>query len=103
MGIGGHAVAISQVTGMELWRTKLKSSSFVTIRQSGRLVFAGAGGELFCLDASSGQILWNNNLTRLGLLSFNSNDETALFATLEAQRQNQPSCELATKTCLRSA
>ena len=66
VGVGGHAVAIDPATGSELWRTKLKSTQFVTVLPTRSQVFAGAGGELFCLDKASGQLLWRNKLPRLG-------------------------------------
>ena len=66
IGIGSYILAIDPATGSELWRTKLKSTPFVTILPVGGRIFAGAGGELFCLDKATGQILWNNKLPRLG-------------------------------------
>ena len=67
IGVGSHAVAIHALSGEELWRTKLKSSTFVTIAMEGDKLYAGASGELFCLDPSSGQIIWHNKLKGLGL------------------------------------
>ncbi len=67
IGVGGHAVAIDPATGDELWRTKLKSSSYVTVRHTADRVYAGANGELFCLDRARGNILWHNKLKGLGL------------------------------------
>jgi outer membrane protein assembly factor BamB len=88
IGVGGHAVAIDPETGTELWRTRLKSSSFVTVFPAGPRVFAGAGGELFCLETASGNILWHNKLTGLGLgiVAFSSSTDTVVSAALEAQR-----------------
>lgn len=88
IGIGSHAVAINSETGDELWRTKLKSSSFVTVQLDGSRVLAGAGGELFCLDAKSGAILWHNKLKGLGLgvVVFAGSPEAAMAAAIQAQR-----------------
>lgn len=88
IGVGGHAVAIDPETGTELWRTKLKTSSFITVYPAGPRVFAGAGGELFCLDAASGNILWHNKLRGLGLgvVAFSSSTDTVVTAALQAQR-----------------
>jgi len=82
IGIGGHVVAIHPATGEELWRTKLDSSSLVTIFHSGARVFAGDDGVLFCLDAATGHILWSNKLAGLGLgpIFFSSTGEAASFA-----------------------
>lgn len=65
LGIRSHVVKVDLTTGNELWRTKLKSSQFVSVYQRGESIFAGAGGELFCLS-SDGSILWRNTLPRLG-------------------------------------
>lgn len=88
VGVGSHAVAIDPASGTELWRTKLKSSSFITVHTLGDRVFCGAGGELFCLDAASGGILWRNRLKGLGmgLVSFTSSGATVSAAALRAQQ-----------------
>ena len=66
IGIGGHLVAIAASSGEELWRCKLKGSSYVTISVRPTAVYAGAAGELFCIDPSSGRIRWQNRLPSLG-------------------------------------
>ena len=66
IGIGGHLVAVAASSGEELWRCKLKGSSYVTISVRPGAVYAGAAGELFCVDPSSGQIRWQNRLPALG-------------------------------------
>lgn len=88
VGVGSHAVCINFDTGEELWRTKLKSSSFVTIHVDGARVLAGAGGELFCLDARSGTILWHNKLKGLGfgVVTFAGGPAAAVAAAMHAQR-----------------
>lgn len=88
VGVGSHAVCINFDTGEELWRTKLKSSSFVTIHLDGARVLAGAGGELFCLDARSGSILWHNKLKGLGLgvVTFAGGPDAVVAAAMQAQR-----------------
>ena len=87
ISIGGHVVALDPATGVEFWRTKLKTSSFVTVRHEGVRVFAGAGGELFCLDAASGNIRWHNKLKGLGLslVSFAAGTDAAAFAALQEE------------------
>ncbi len=88
-GIGSHAVAVDRSTGEEVWRTKLKSSSFVTVWMSGDKLFAGAAGELFCLDPVGGEILWNNKLKGLGtgLISFASSIDSAAAAMIVQAQQ----------------
>lgn len=87
VGVGGHAVAIDAATGAEIWRTKLESSSLVTVHESGSRLFAGAGGHLFCLDAASGEILRRNKLPGLGtgLVGFTSTSAESPAAVLQAR------------------
>jgi outer membrane protein assembly factor BamB len=67
IGVGGHVVAIHPGTGEEIWRRKLRASSFVTVQVIDDVVLAGAAGELFCLDAVTGTIRWRNRLKGLGM------------------------------------
>jgi outer membrane protein assembly factor BamB len=66
IGLGGHLVAIDRATGAEIWRTKLRSSSFVTIAVEPDAIYAGANGELYCVDPATGKIRWHNRLKGLG-------------------------------------
>jgi outer membrane protein assembly factor BamB len=89
IGLGGHVVAIDASTGEEIWRTKLKGSTYTTIKVIGDRVYGGSNGELFCLDAGSGEILWHNKLKGLGLgiVAFGSTpDEAAMAAAIAAQQ-----------------
>ena len=85
VGVGGHAVALDPGSGAEIWRTKLKGRSFVTVWHTGDRVYAGANGELFCLDAGTGSILWHNPLKGLGLgvVAFSGSGD-AVRAAVEA-------------------
>ena len=87
IAVGGHAVAIDPASGAELWRTKLKTSSFVTVWLSGTRLFAGAGGELFCLDPASGTVLWRNRLKGLGMgvVAFTSSGNVVIESAAAAQ------------------
>ena len=80
IGVGSHVVALDVTTGSEIWRTKLKTSSYVTVSLIGNRVLAGAGGEVFCLEPTSGKILWRNRLKGLGhgLVAFSASEEAAI-------------------------
>ncbi len=67
VGIGGYAAALDRATGSEVWRTKLRGSDFVNVAVDGRDVFASTRGRLYCLDATTGTIKWENELKGLGL------------------------------------
>jgi outer membrane protein assembly factor BamB len=89
IGVGSHVVALDYATGTEKWRTKLKTSSIVTVVVIGGRIFAGAAGEVFCLEPSSGKILWRNRLKGLGVgvVSFSSSDGAAAAAFAAAQAE----------------
>lgn len=87
IGIGSHVVALDGGTGTEIWRRKLKSSSLVTIQVQGDTVLAGAQGEVFCLDARSGDLRWHNKLKGfgMGIVCFGTTLEASAAAMIAAQ------------------
>jgi outer membrane protein assembly factor BamB len=87
LGVGGHVVAVDAATGEELWRTKLKMTTFTTVWTDGKHVYAGALGELFCLDAAAGTVLWRNPLKGLGrgIVAFPGSGLEAAAAVAAAQ------------------
>lgn len=87
IGLGGHVVAVDGASGTEIWRVKLKGSDVVTLCVAGNRVFAGAKGELFCLDPGTGHIQWHNQLKGLGtgVLAFASSGDEVVAAAKAAQ------------------
>jgi outer membrane protein assembly factor BamB len=86
-GVGGHVVALDLTDGSELWRTRLKASTFVTLIEVGDRIVAGAAGEAFCLDKVTGSILWHNKLKGLGMgvVAFGGDDAAVARAAVAAQ------------------
>jgi len=73
LGTAGVVVKVSKDKGEIAWRAVLKPESFfssghvfVSMLVEEDRVFAHTVGELFCLDAASGKILWRNPLSGLG-------------------------------------
>jgi outer membrane protein assembly factor BamB len=66
VGIKNVVVALDVKTGVEIWRTKLHGSDFVTVFWDGETLLAGNDGEVFRLDPATGALLWNNELKGLG-------------------------------------
>lgn len=90
IGIKGYAVCINKKTGDELWRTKLRSmTTLTTISHDNQYVFAYANGHLFCLDADTGKINWENTLPGLGhghcIISTDQNQQQVSVADLSIQ------------------
>ena len=66
IGIKGSVVALSRVTGQQVWATHLKGSDFVNVVVQNRAVLASCYGEIFCLDLLTGNALWHNPLKGFG-------------------------------------
>lgn len=72
LGTKAHVTAIDRTTGRTFWQTKLKvglspsGDSFVSLLVDEGLVYAHTYGQLFCLDAANGDVLWQNELEGLG-------------------------------------
>jgi hypothetical protein len=61
----------------------------VTVVPLGNRIFAGAAGEVFCLEPSWGKIIWRNRLKGLGMgvVSFSSSEGAAAAALAAAQTE----------------
>lgn len=71
VGIKSHVIAFDRKTGAEVWRTKLPAkystaSDFVNVLRDTEGLFATAGGEVFALEPRSGEVLWKDELKKLG-------------------------------------
>jgi len=66
IGIKGSVVALYRDTGQEAWATRLKGMDFVNVVMERDKVLATAWGEIFCLDALGGNVLWHNPLKGYG-------------------------------------
>lgn len=71
VGIKRHVLAIDPSSGAEIWRTKLegqrmRTNDFVHVTLDGERLYATTSGELYCLDRSTGEVRWHNQLTGLG-------------------------------------
>ena len=63
-----HVIAFSATTGEEIWRTKLQGaqSGVLGLLVRGERLFAAGSGQLYCLARASGEVLWSNDLPKLG-------------------------------------
>jgi outer membrane protein assembly factor BamB len=92
IGAKNSVSALDRTNGNFVWTTHLKRSGlsveFVTLHVDGGQVFAHAGGELFCLEISTGRILWTNPLRGLGygIATITTQDAKMNPAAAQAQR-----------------
>jgi outer membrane protein assembly factor BamB len=67
VGIKGTVLALRKDDGEVAWTTRLRrGSSFVPIVEDGDRIYAVSGGEVSCLDSTSGDLLWHNSMKGLG-------------------------------------
>ena len=66
VGIKGSVVALDRATGAIVWATRLKGSDFVNLLVEGDRVYATTCGEIFCLNARTGEGQWHNLLKGYG-------------------------------------
>jgi outer membrane protein assembly factor BamB len=66
IGIKGSVVALYRDTGQQAWITRLRGGDFVNVVLERDKVLATAAGEIFCLDAVGGRVLWHNPLKGFG-------------------------------------
>jgi len=66
IGIKGSVVALNRATGQQVWATHLKGSDFVNVFVQDEAVLATCCGEIFCLDALTGNAMWHNPLKGFG-------------------------------------
>ena len=87
VGIKGSALALSSVDGRVVWQTNLKGSDFVHLVLDGDNLYASTRGEIFCLDAASGQQRWNNPMKGfgLGIASITTRNTTSTAGALIAE------------------
>lgn len=66
VGIKNCVVALDDRTGVERWRTALRSSDHVAVFWDGEALVAASGGEVWRLDPERGDVVWHNALKGLG-------------------------------------
>ena len=71
VGINRSVVALDATSGVKRWSTELPATplftGFVTVHVDGGHVYAATAGEIFCLDAATGAVAWQNALEGYGI------------------------------------
>ena len=95
VGFNSRVVALHRDSGEIVWDWKSpKGSGVVATLLDGDRVIASVNGYTYCLDAVTGEQLWNNPLKGMGmgipcLASIHGNSGSAAAAALIAQQQRQ--------------
>jgi len=82
---------MDQESGAQLWATDLKGAGFVTLLMDGNHVFAATHGEIYCLNAADGRILWHDPLKGygFGLVSIATKNGSSNSAALAGEKKRQ--------------
>lgn len=68
VGTYRFVAALDAQTGDELWRTKLPKcsvGSLVALVIKGDRIYAGCGGQAYCLNKHTGELIWHNKLPKM--------------------------------------
>ncbi len=90
IGIKGRVVSLDPWSGEEKWRTKPLGSagqSVTLLTLGAKEIIAGHYGEIYCVNRTSGKVLWNNKLKGLGwgLVTLGGNETAMAYAIAQAQ------------------
>ena len=66
VGIKGCVVALDRDNGEEMWRADLRTAEFVSVLWDGTGLFAANSGEVWRLNPANGEVMWHNEMKRLG-------------------------------------
>jgi outer membrane protein assembly factor BamB len=67
VGLNGYVIALNRENGEIAWSSEKLKSGHVSLLLDGDRLIVSANGYLYCLDPSTGGILWENPLHGYGL------------------------------------
>ena len=86
-----------------LWHTPLKGSDFVNVVLDKDQVLAATKGEMFCLNALSGELVWQNTLPGFGLGFITIATVNAPGQSIAPQQKKQSDDESASNAAMAAA
>jgi len=69
LGVSSSVLCVDANTGESIWKTEISrgfGDGFVSLALHHEKVFAHSRGKLYCLDRTTGAILWTNDLKGMG-------------------------------------
>ncbi len=103
LGVKGTVIALSRSNGSEVWRARLPGSDFVNLALEDDRVYATTRGQVYCLSATSGEILWNNPLKGMGLGLVTIAAAGQGTAAAEKMRRDQAAAAVAATTAAKAS
>ena len=108
MSLNSRVIALNKDNGQILWDTKLGGvlgDGFISLNSDGLHVFAFCKGQIYCLDASSGAIMWTNELKGYGygiasicIPGFPTAPDLAAYAKIQSDRRSSSSSDTSSTT-----
>src|SRR5262245_33666651 len=66
VGLNGYAVALHRDSGDIVWSCNEMKSGYVTLLLDGDRLIVSTNGYIYCLDPSTGAVLWHNPMKGYG-------------------------------------
>lgn len=87
-GLNGRVMALNRDNGQIVWEwhSPKPRKGFVTVMLDGDWLIVGISGYLYCLEAASGRLIWQNPLTGYGIALFS-------FASVRGQAQQSTTAQ----------
>ena len=108
MSLNSRVIALNKGNGQILWDTKLGGvlgDRFITLNSDGQHVFAFCKGQIYCLNVSSGNIVWTNELKGYGygiasicIPGFPTAPDPAAYAKIQSDRRSSSSSDTPSTT-----
>ncbi len=108
MGLNSRVIALNRSSGQTLWDCKLGGvlgDGFISLTSDGQRVFAFCKGQIYCLDASSGNIVWTNELKGFGygiasvcIPGFPTAPDPAAYAKMQSDGRSSSSSDTSSTT-----
>ena len=87
-GLNGRVMALNRDTGQIVWEwcSPKPRKGFITVMLDGDRLIVGISGYLYCLEAATGRLKWQNPLTGYGIALFS-------FASIRGQAQESTTAQ----------
>jgi outer membrane protein assembly factor BamB len=87
-GLNGRVMALNRDNGQIVWEwhSPKPRKGFIAVMLDGDRLIVGISGYLYCLEATTGRLIWQNPLTGYGIALFS-------FASVRGQAQQSTTAQ----------